>query len=456
VRRIVLPIALLALATAPSAHAAKTVVVRGAGFGHGIGMSQYGAYGFAKQGFGYGQILRHYYKGTSLGQAPSRNVRVLLQASDRFVRFRGATKGPGGAELSASATYKATRARGGKVKLTGGGEKIGTFVAPLRVSGRVIRLLGPAINGVSSGRYRGSMELHPGTGGGVTAVNSLPIDAYVQGVVPGEVPSSWDEAALRAQAVAARTYALATRKVAGVFDQYPDTRSQVYRGVGAETARTNAAVSATAGEVVTFEGDPAVTYFFSTSGGKTENVELSFLGSSPKAWLKSVEDPYDDISPKHRWRFRFSPRRLGARLGAPGKFRKIRVIKRGKSPRIVRARVYGSRGTRVLTGAQIRARLGLYDTWAYFTVVSSSQTKRAKGGRTTTKAGRVARRQMAGVFDPAPRSRTLLVERRVRGRWRLAGRIQTTRAGRYRAPLTARGVYRVRSGRVAGPAVRMR
>ena len=180
-----------------------------------------------------------------------------------------------------------------------------------------------------------------------------------------------------------------------------------------------------------------------------------FLGSSPKAWLKSVEDPYDDISPKHRWRFRFSPRRLGARLGAPGKFRKIRVIKRGKSPRIVRARVYGSRGTRVLTGAQIRARLGLYDTWAYFTVVSSSQTKRAKGGRTTTKAGRVARRQMAGVFDPAPRSRTLLVERRVRGRWRLAGRIQTTRAGRYRAPLTARGVYRVRAGRVAGPAVRM-
>jgi stage II sporulation protein D len=456
VRRIALLTFLLVLATAPSAHAAKTVVVRGAGFGHGIGMSQYGAYGFAQQGFDYGRILRHYYRGTTLGRAPSRNVRVLLQASDRFVRFRGATRGPDGRALSPSTTYKATRARGGKVKLTGGGERIGTFLAPLRVTGRVLRLLGPAINGVRSGLYRGGLELHPGAAGGVTAVNSLPIDPYVQGVVAGEVPSGWDDAALRAQAVAARTYALATRKVGGVFDQYPDTRSQVYRGVKGETSRTNAAVSGTAGEVVTYEGDPAVTYFFSTSGGKTENVELSFLGSEPKPWLKSVEDPYDDISPKHRWRFRFTPRRLGARLGAPGRFRKIRVIKRGKSPRIVRARVYGSRGTRLLTGAQIRARLGLYDTWAYFTTVSSSQVKRAKAARSTTRAGRVPRRQIAGVFDPAPRSRSLLVERRVRGRWRLAGRIETTRAGRYRTSLAASGVYRVRWGGVAGPVIRVR
>jgi stage II sporulation protein D len=456
VRRVLLLIFLFALALAPSAHAAKTVVVRGAGFGHGIGMSQYGAYGFAQQGFDYKRILRHYYRDTDLGSAPSRNVRVLLQASDRYVRFRGATRGPGGRTLRRSTTYKATRAAGGRVKLTGGGEKIGTFTAPLRVTGRVLRLLGPAINGVSSGLYRGGLELHPGVAGGVTAVNSLPIDPYVQGVVAGEVPSNWDESALRAQAVAARTYALATRKVGGIFDQYPDTRSQVYRGVKGETARTNAAVSETAGEVVTHEGDPAVTYFFSTSGGKTENVELSFLGSEPKPWLKSVEDPYDGISPKHRWRFRFSAKRLGARLGAPGRFRKIRVIRRGKSPRIVRARVYGSRGTRLLTGAQIRARLGLYDTWAYFTTVSGSQVRRATAARSTTRAGRVRLRQMAGVFDPAPRSRSLLVERRVRGRWRLAGRIQTTRAGRYRAPLSARGVYRVRAGGVAGPAVRMR
>ena len=105
-RRILLLIFLFALALAPSAHAAKTVVVRGAGFGHGIGMSQYGAYGFAQQGFDYKRILRHYYRDTDLGRAPSRNVRVLLQASDRFVRFRGATRGPGGRTLSRSTTTR--------------------------------------------------------------------------------------------------------------------------------------------------------------------------------------------------------------------------------------------------------------------------------------------------------------------------------------------------------------
>lgn len=453
-RRIVLPIFLLVLATAPSAHAAKTVVVRGAGFGHGIGMSQYGAYGFAQQGFDYARILRHYYRGTSLGRAPSRNVRVLLQASDRFVRFRGATRGPGGRALSPSTTYKVTRAGGGRVKLTGGGKKIGTFLAPLRVSGRVLRLLGRAINGVSSGLYRGSLELHPGAGAGVTAVNSLPIDPYVQGVVAGEVPSNWDEAALRAQAVAARTYALATRKVGGVFDQYPDTRSQVYRGVTGETSRTNAAVSETAGQVVTYDGDPAVTYFFSTSGGKTENVELSFLGAEPKPWLRSVEDPYDGISPKHRWRFRFSPSRLGARLGVPGRFRKIRVIKRGKSPRIVRARVYGSRGTRVLTGAQIRARLGLFDTWAYFTTVSTSPVKPSRFERSST--ARSPLPAIAGSFDPAPRSRRALIERRRGKRWMRVGEVRLSRTGRYRSTVSVKGTYRVRSGAIAGPVVRVR
>ena len=109
------------------------------------------------------------------------------------------------------------------------------------------------------------------------------------------------------QAVTARTYALATRKRGGAFDLYPDTRSQVYRGVAGETSRSNRAVKDTAGKILTYNGVPAITYYFSTSGGETENVELSFLGSEPKPWLKSVEDPYDDISPRHRWRVSFTP-----------------------------------------------------------------------------------------------------------------------------------------------------
>ena len=452
---------LLLLLLPAAAHGATSYVVRGAGFGHGIGMSQYGAYGFAQKGFGYERILAHYYRGTKLSQAPSRPVRVLLQASHSTVRFRGVTRAPAGRQLNPGVTYAVRRAAGGRLSLSGGGRRVGTFDAPLRVhgGGRVLRLMGRAINGISGGLYRGSFELHPGAAGGVTAVNSLPIDPYVQGVVAGEMPSAWHLSALRAQAVTARSYALATRKTGGPFDQYPDTRSQVYRGVRGETGRSNQAVRDTAGKVLTHEGRPAVTYYMSTSGGRTENVELSFLGSEPKAWLKSVPDPFDRISPRHRWRFRFTSRQLGARLGAPGAFRKVRVLRRGRSPRIVRARVYGSRGARVLTGAQIRARLGLHDSWAHFTKVSTSQVRRATGPR--ARAGRARALvsvfgEIAGVFDPAPRSRRLTVELRRGRRWRATGAVGTTARGRYRSPIAVPGVYRVRAGGVAGPPVRVR
>ncbi|HEX5872282.1 MAG TPA: SpoIID/LytB domain-containing protein [Longimicrobium sp.] len=454
-RRLAFLTTLILFCAAPAAaQAASSVVVRGAGFGHGIGMSQYGSYGFAQKGYSYQRILSHYYSGTSMTTAPSKPVRVLLQASDPFVRVRGASRGPGGERLNPTVTYVARPAGGGRVSLTGKGKKVGTFSSPLRLSSaKPMRLMGRAINGLSSGTYRGSFELRGGAGGGVTAVNALPIDEYIKGVIAAEMPSSWHPQALRAQAVTARTYALSTSKTSGgVFDQYPDTRSQVYRGVRAETSASNAAVAATARQILSYGGKPAVTYFFSTSGGKTENIENSFVGSSPKPWLKSKDDPYDTISPKHRWRFRFSPSALGAKLGAPGRYEKIRVIQRGLSPRIVRARVYGSRGTKVLTGPQIRARLGLYDTWAYFSTISSSQVKRARGARS---AGALFP-ELAGRFDPAPRGRRLLVERRERGRWTRVTRVHTTARGRYRTTLSTAGVYRVRAGSVAGPAVRIR
>lgn len=379
-------LALAATAALPAAaSAAPMQVVRGAGFGHGIGMSQYGAYGMAQKGWSHDRILRHYYKGTELDQAPSRPVRVLLQASDPYVRFSGATRGPGGMALSSATTYVVRPASGRRLALYAGGRRLGAYGAPLTVSagGRPMRLLGAAIQGVTSGRYRGAFELHPGTAGGVTAVNALPIDDYVKGVVPGEVPASWAADVLRAQAVTARTYALATRKTGDIFDQYPDTRSQMYKGVGSETAATNAAVKRTANQIVTYAGQPAVTYYFSTSGGRTENIENSWPGSTPKPWLKSMDDPYDAISPKHRWTVRMSNARMGALLGSPGALRRVDVLSRGVSPRVVRARVVGTNGSTILTGPQIRARLGLDDTWAYFTPVGSARAAKALAARWT-------------------------------------------------------------------------
>ena len=132
-------------------------------------------------------------------------------------------------------------------------------------------------------------------------INTLPLESYALGVVPREVPSTWPAEALKAQAVAARSYALATRKTSGDFDVYADVRSQVYGGVDAETEATNAAVQATAREVVTYQGKVATTYFFSTSGGKTRDVADAWPGSPPVPYLVSVDDPYDDASPVHTW-----------------------------------------------------------------------------------------------------------------------------------------------------------
>jgi len=451
-RRILLLTALSLLLYVPVTSAATTWVVRGAGFGHGIGMSQYGAYGFAQQGSSYQQILAHYYRGTALGSASNRPVRVLLQASDPFVRFRGATKASGGRTLDPATTYVVRPASGG-LALFAGSRRVGTYSGAFRAfrRGRTLKLLGGAINGVSSGSYRGSIVLHPGGAGGVTAVNSLPVDDYVKGVVAGEMPSSWHIQALRAQAVAARTYGLATNKSGATFDQYPDTRSQVYLGLRGETARTNQAVADTARQIVTYRGEIATTFFFSTSGGRTEDVQNSFIGSEPQPYLQSVPDPFDRISPKHRWSFRFSTASLGAKLGAPGTLQSVRVIKRGSSPRIVSARVTGSRGSTTLSGPSIRARLGLFDSWAYFNRVSTSQA-RQRGAR----AARPAFPELAGSIAPAPRSRRAVIERREGQGWQRIGAVELGRAGRFRTTVAVSGRYRVRAGAIVGPAVPIR
>ena len=129
------------------------------------------------------------------------------------------------------------------------------------------------------------------------------------------MPASWPLEALKAQAVTARTYALATRHPEGPFDLYPDTRSQVYRGVIAEGVRSNAAVAGTAGRILTYGGEPAVTYYFSTSGGHTESIQFSFVGALSKPWLVGVPDPYDFRSPYHRWKRSFTTAQLTRALG---------------------------------------------------------------------------------------------------------------------------------------------
>jgi len=283
-------VATVALLAAPAG--ASTLVVEGAGDGHGVGMSQDGALGYAQHGWSDAAILAHYYTGTTLGRASaSASVRVL-------------------------------------------------------------------------------------EGSRVVAV---PLERYVRGVVAAEMPSSWPAATLEAQAIASRTYALTDRAGGARFDVYSDTRSQMYESPptpAAETAATNAAVAATAGQIVLYQGKPAITYYFASSGGMTEDNENSFLGSEPQPWLRGVPDAYETKASSWKLSIGFASAAARLRGLVKGSFRGIEVLKRGVSPRIIAAEVLGSRGASPVSGPELAARLGLMSTWAYFSVKSGASVRR--------------------------------------------------------------------------------
>ncbi|HEY2602407.1 MAG TPA: SpoIID/LytB domain-containing protein [Thermoleophilaceae bacterium] len=491
-RRLALPFTLIALLALPqAAGAAVRQIIRGAGFGHGIGMSQYGAYGYAQHGYSYQQILAHYYQGTNLSKAGSADVRVLLETGSRTATFSGATDG-GGHKLNPSKTYKVKlNGLSGEILFDPKGKQLGHFDTPLDITSSTVplRLGGRAMNGVNGGHYHGALEFRPSPFSGLAVVNVVSLDDYVQGVVPGEMPTSWAPAALQAQAVAARSYALATDAGGPVFDQYPDTRSQVYKGADAEVASSNAAVSATADQVLRYQGQVAATYFFSTSGGHTEDVQNVFYGAKPEPYLTGVSDPYDNISPKHRWTISTTTARLQRRLGSlvHGKLRGIKVLQRGVSPRIVWAGVVGSRGTTRVRGVTLRNELGLDDTWASFSRFSTKQkpgkpptstpttptTPGTPGGGVQAGSasmfsgkqvhlfpkafhpGKPAR--LYGSLWPAHGHALALVQEKGRdGRWHRVGHTRLTKHGYYNVPVRGSGLFRITVGPLTGPPMQVR
>ena len=465
---------LCALALSAPAHGASSLVIRGAGFGHGVGLSQYGTLGYAKQGWTHDRILAHYYTGTKLGRLTSSPaVRVLLRSGHSRYVVVGAVDA-NGLKLDPAKRYVITGGGKGAIVRDAKGKSLGTATPPLRLSaasGSTIQLFGPADNGVRDGVYRGALEFRPGVGG-LLAVNALGLEEYVAGVIAAEVPASWPAEALRAQAIAARTYAITASAGGGEgFDQYADTRSQMYRGVRAEAPATSAAVRATSSRVVTYDGRPVTTYFFSTSGGRTENVENVFIGGIARPWLKSVEDPYDGVSPSHRWGpIKLTLASASSRLRGVvrGRLRWIRVLRRGVSPRIVKAQVVGTTGTTTVTGPQLRRAFGLRDSWMFFTSFSTDLTKRDAGDtgptgpagpepRTDPQTGGArtssASRRLVGSIRPARAGAWARVERLSGGRWTHFADALVERGGRVATTVPASGRYRLRYGGMTGPAV---
>lgn len=369
-RAIVLVVALATLtACAPTANAAVSWVVNGRGFGHGVGMSAYGAYGFAKHGKGYRFILGHYYRGTTLGNLTgARVVRVLLDISPGDVGFSRATSACGIA-LDPARHYEAHRSGAAVVLRSSGGKRLASCGRKLRAAGQgTIEIAG-------LGAFRGALETVPteSDAGSLNVVNALALEQYVKGVMPNEVPASWPVEELKAQAVAVRSIAITGDVGGNGFDLYSDTRSQVYEGLESEEDQTNDAVAATRGQVVMYGGEIAQTFYSACSGGHTESVVNVFGTHIP--YLVGVPDPYDYYCPLHKWTLKFTGPEISERLGGylKGRLKQVVITKRGVSPRILTAKLIGTGGVSTVTGSQLEVALGGYDTWMTFRKVVSGQ-----------------------------------------------------------------------------------
>lgn len=216
--------------------------------------------------------------------------------------------------------------------------------------------------------YRGeTLLIHDGSD--LTVVNKVELEDYLYSVVGGEMPTSWPLEALKAQAVAARSYALYERDRAQNpdYDLKSTTASQVYKGIVSETASTHEAVNRTQGQVLTYQGKVILAAFHSSSGGYTENVED--VWTRPLPYLRSVVD-YDQSAPVYQWQKALSGREIGYRLGV-GTVRSLIPQQATPQGRIIRLKVVGDRGTKTISGKAFRSALDLRST--LFQVSGNSQ-----------------------------------------------------------------------------------
>jgi stage II sporulation protein D len=383
-----LVVAVVVGATAGTARPGTALIVTGHGWGHGVGMSQWGAYGYALHGWKYRRILAHYYPGTKMGQEGDLRVRVLLAQGAASVTVGCATQirvtdGRRLGRTLPAGAYGVGPRLVLPVRKHGKGFSFGHLVefdcarAPLTFDGR---------------EYHGTLILRS-QGGGVSVVNGLPLDTYLRGVVPSESPSHWPLAALEAQAVAARSYAVSELRPASWYDLVPTTADQVYGGVAAERPRSDDAVYATSGQVLMWDGEVARTYYSSSSGGRTEAVQDAWPGSAPIPYLRSVPDPYDTYSPHHDWGpYSFTAAGLAARLSLGSAIESVQV-QRDRSFRAESVVFHLASGAVVSRKAAGVARaLHLLSSW--FSIgqlqLSTSSTHVLYGSRVTVSASAVS------------------------------------------------------------------
>jgi stage II sporulation protein D len=406
VRFLTVTAALVALAAAAMSASAQPVpptttpgealfVISGRGWGHGVGMSQYGAYGMANAGSTYDQILAHYYTGTEVGPAQTTEVRVLLSEAAPTVTI--ASTAPFTVLDRAREVHKLPA---GPVVLRPNKLFLPTVDGRVKVAGPLVVRPGKKAPLSLDGRaYRGRLEVAV-TGTFLRVINLAKIEEYVQGVIAGEMPYRWPLEALKAQAVAARSYALASLVKGKPFDLYSDVRSQVYRGVAGETVRTTEAVRATSGQVVLHGGKVATTYYFSTSGGRTASAADVF--GTPVPYLVSRPDPYDEVSPHHRWGpFLFGARTLQSKLALDGRVLDAVGVPTA-SGRLRSLTVQTDTGPESVTAGLLRTSLGLRSTWITVGVLRLDQPRASVVFSSPLRLGGIARALPSPMLASSP------------------------------------------------------
>ncbi|MDY0339843.1 MAG: cell wall-binding repeat-containing protein [Coriobacteriia bacterium] len=424
-------ITLLAGLLSPGLASAETMfTITGHGYGHGIGMSQYGACSLAARGWSYSDILCHYYQGTtvgSLGYTAGSNaetvMRVALEKSD------------------VSDAWWTVRANEGELWISWDGMREGQylkipcglsytfFVENGQINGRdqnrdrwqvftgaswvqvwerdtsqphgsgLVQVIDP------SGPFSRSNILYPGSirfdrstvSASLYARNYVYMEDYVRCVVPRESPASWPVESLKAQAVAARSYAYISRKPSSSYDVYCTTSSQVYNGWGAWTAAggnerhsddsdVDPAVAATSAQVVKHGSSVIQTFFFSTSGGYTESISNVWPGATQQPYYTAVPDPWEHEagSSRHSWGpYVYSATQVRDKLIAAGIpstrlptiITQMKVLKRGISGRVMELQIVGLGGSYTLSGStdmnRVRNALCMSkDTWFYVDAIT--------------------------------------------------------------------------------------
>ena len=422
----------------PVAASVTTFVITGRGWGHGVGMPQWGAYGYAQHGFTYDRILAHFYPGTTLAVPPAARIKVLLVDSIRKIVVSSQDPftvigGDGIRHQIAGGNYPLTPAL--KVKLAPD--------APAEALPGPLRFVAGTSPLWLAHPWRGDLTV-AANGKNLSVVNDVPVDAYARGVVSNEMPKDWPLEAVKAQAVAARSYALAHKR-GGTFDVYADTRDQVYGGITTETPVGDQAIAATRRQVLMYDGKVATTYFYSSSGGMTASIADVFAGSKPVPYLVSVPDPYDTASPWHSWGpVAISAATAGRQLGVPGLLG-LRPVPATGRPRYVVA--IGRDGDVPLRGGDIRRALGLRSGWIRVGVLLLSRPAgTVPSGTPVTLSGRAE--QVKGVT---------LEQRAPAGAWQAGPALTIGSDSSFSVEVTptATTEYRLAAGTVKGGPLRV-